>query len=141
MTSMTRLRVCSLTLGLWFRTRETVPTLTPAVAATSAMFTRWADFSRLTFPGFAARAATPVWNRFHLEVLLGPARSQATGLTHLGHIMTSVTSSSQLRAVNLALTWPRLTLRRTWLRAGSGKRYSFRTWPGMSDTPCPVEIV
>src|SRR6266849_3617154 len=48
MTSTTRRRVCSLTLGLSFRTRDTVPTLTPAVAATSAMFTRWADLSRLT---------------------------------------------------------------------------------------------
>jgi hypothetical protein len=65
MTSVTCLRVWSLTLGLEFRTRETVPTLTPAVAATSAIFTRCAGFSLLTSPGYAARAAPYAWNRFH----------------------------------------------------------------------------
>src|SRR5260370_22770579 len=65
MTSTTRRRVCSLTCGLAFRTRDSVPTLTPAVAATSAMFTRWADLSRLTSSGFAARAVAHAWNRFH----------------------------------------------------------------------------
>src|SRR5260370_8529825 len=65
MPSTPRRRVCSLTFGLSFRTRDTVPTLTPAVAATSAMFTRWADLSRLTSSGFAARAVAHAWNRFH----------------------------------------------------------------------------
>src|SRR5712691_12799068 len=86
MTSTTRRRVCSLTLGLPFRTRDTVPTLTPAVAATSAMFTRWADLSRLT-PRLRWQAEQLLrMEPLPLHVLLVAAASQATGSIQLGHM-------------------------------------------------------
>src|SRR5450755_928230 len=57
MTFSTRLRVASRTFAAPWITRETVPTPTPDVSATSAMVTRP---ERRT-------AASPVWNRFHME--------------------------------------------------------------------------
>src|SRR5579875_17450 len=60
MASSTRLRVLSRTCGLPLRTRETVPTPTPARAATSAMRTL------LVLAITSPRAALP-WMRFHLE--------------------------------------------------------------------------
>src|ERR1700722_18339967 len=92
MTSMTRPRVRSLTFGLSFSTRETVPTLTPAVAATSAILTRWAEFRRLTSLRLHCQSGCFCMEPLPLEVLLGSAGSQATGLAHLGHVMTSASS-------------------------------------------------